>query len=533
MSSSMAHVGRRHLEMLFYFSLKKTGNRLDAEELAQEIAFEAIVSLSRGHEPADFDRWLWGVARHRYAHWVEARRKGRLRLAPVGVSDQIDQRAHAGSSPEDAYITQEQLELLRRELALMSRAYREILVAYYIERKRIADIAHSLGLPEGTIKRKLHESRALLREGMEMARANGQRSYAPEQVSFAMSGNNFEASSPWPLIKRLAPKNILLEAYNNPSTIEDLSLALGIAAPYIEEEAELLTQGTLLKLLADGRYETDFVIISKEMRLDTFARMIEVSKAFCPAVLGLLDEAIDEIRSIGFHGCTLPADELYWLLLPLIADDIRDRVLRTKGMPGYTPRPGNAEWDIIGYETCELPFETFVGCNGTGKDGIMFTAFKINMDDLWDRAGEMSQPDALLVADIIRRQRPSDSWTPLEREALTKLGDRGFLDYTDDSIMTTFPLFDQKAKKEYSQLSQLFARVFTGKVCEMIDALFDFYVQRIQRDVPARLSNQVKFVADMLLGEMRMTLLRYGRQEKRLKIPDDTSRSTIAMYMRI
>jgi RNA polymerase sigma factor (sigma-70 family) len=533
MDGSMTHIGRKHLETLFYFSLKKTGSPLDAEELAQEIACEALVSLSRGHEPADFDRWLWGIARHRYAHWVEARRKQRLRRSPLDPADRVYERSHANGAPEEAYLRKEQLELLRRELALMSRAYRQILVAYYIDRERIADIATSLGVPEGTVKRKLYESRALLREGMEMARTYGQRSYAPEQIGFTMSGNNFQASSPWPLIKRLAPKNILLEAYNNPSTIEDLSLALGIAASYMEEEVGILAEGTLLRQLADGRYETDFIIISKEMRVDTFARMVEVSETFCPVVLQLLDEMIDEIRAIGFHGSTLPADELYWLVLPLIADDLASRVRRTKDMGGYTPRPGNAEWDIIGYETCELPFETFIGCNGSGKNGVMFAAYKIKMDDLWDRAGEMSESEALLVADIIRRQRQSDSWTPLEREALAKLVERGFLRFTDNSITTTFPMFDQEGKKEYSQLTKLFARVFVGQVYEMIDGLFDFHVQRIQEEVPARLHNQVKFVAGDLLCEIRMMLLRHARQEGRLKMPDDVSKSTIAMYMSI
>ena len=529
----MVQVRREHLEMLFYFSLKKTGNRHDAEELAQEIAFEVIVSLSKGHQPVDFDRWLWGVARHKYAHWVEAQRRKRMRRAPLSLLDRIDALAQSDSVPEDAYIRQEQLELLLRELALMSRAYREILVAYYIERQKIADIASKLSLPEGTIKRKLHESRALLREGMGMARTNGQRSYAPEQVSFSMSGNNFEASNPWPLIRRLAPKNILLEAYRNPSTIEELSLALGIAAPYMEEEVELLTRGTLLKMLVDGSYETDFIIISKKARLDTFARMVEISEAFCPLVLELLDGAINEIRAIGFHGCTWSAEELYWLLLPMIADDILSRAMRGKDVRGYTQRPGNAEWDIIGYEICELPFEMFIGCNGTGKDGIMFAAYKISMDDLWDRAGEMSCPDVLLVADILCRERRSDSWTPLEREALAKLVDRGFLHHTDDSIMATFPVFDEKAKNEYSQLATVFGRVFAGPVCEMVSALFDFHAERIQRDAPAGLSNQVKFAAEELLCGMRMMLLRYARQEGRLKMPDDVKRSTIAMCMRI
>jgi hypothetical protein len=47
-------------------------------------------------------------------------------------------------------------------------------------------------------------------------------------------------------MQRLAAKNIALEAYNNPSTIEELSLALGIAAPYIEDELINLLESELI-----------------------------------------------------------------------------------------------------------------------------------------------------------------------------------------------------------------------------------------------------------------------------------------------
>jgi len=43
---------------------------------------------------------------------------------------------------------------------------------------------------------------------------------------------------------RLAAKNIVLKAYNNPSSIEGLSLALGILAPYIEDELKALLESS-------------------------------------------------------------------------------------------------------------------------------------------------------------------------------------------------------------------------------------------------------------------------------------------------
>ena len=47
------------------------------------------------------------------------------------------------------------------------------------------------------------------------------------------------------------PNNILLQANNNPSTLEELSIELGVALPYMEEEVNLLHQATLLEKQGD------------------------------------------------------------------------------------------------------------------------------------------------------------------------------------------------------------------------------------------------------------------------------------------
>ena len=46
------------LEKIFYFSLRKTGNAHDAEELASEISYAVLASLRRGAQPQTFQAWV-------------------------------------------------------------------------------------------------------------------------------------------------------------------------------------------------------------------------------------------------------------------------------------------------------------------------------------------------------------------------------------------------------------------------------------------------------------------------------------------
>ncbi|MBD2861447.1 RNA polymerase sigma factor [Paenibacillus oceani] len=166
----LALLQQEYLEKLVYYALKKTGNKHEAEELAQDIAVQAVISLSNGSEPSEFAHWLWKLARNRYARWAERKHRGRLVTAIID-DEQLAEFEDGGPSVEDRLILKENISLLKRELSLLSFYYREITVAYYIRGERVQDIASNLQLPAGTIKRKLYESRKNIREGNLWSRA--------------------------------------------------------------------------------------------------------------------------------------------------------------------------------------------------------------------------------------------------------------------------------------------------------------------------------------------------------------------------
>lgn len=223
------------LDRLFYFCLRKVGNPTMAEDLAADIVCEALVSLTHRAAPQTFEAWFWRIARNRYAKWVDRAVRRELPLAEEDVGAYAELLA-GEENVESACIHQEDLQALRRELAFVRTEYREILVAHYLEAKRVSVIARETGLLLDTVKTRLKTGRKKLKEGMQMAREFGERSYNPERLQSSVSGWYGPNGEPWSLIRRLITKNILAETYRNPSTAEELVLELDIALPYMEDE---------------------------------------------------------------------------------------------------------------------------------------------------------------------------------------------------------------------------------------------------------------------------------------------------------
>ena len=249
-----------YFERVYYYCLKKTGNETEAAELSQDIALGIIEQLRRGACPDSFSGWVWQIVRNIYAGWATEKHKTRERLSDTDISEfEIPDNSDFVSD----IIREDDIAAIRREMAFILSEYRNVLMMYYVQNRRVCDIAKNLGIPEGTVKTRLFRARQKLKEGMYMAREFGKRSYDPKRLSFLASGSQ-PSGLPWGAVQRKIPVNILCEANNNPSTVEELAIELGIAAPYMEEEVDILEKSELLKKLDDGKYITNFFIAPSE-----------------------------------------------------------------------------------------------------------------------------------------------------------------------------------------------------------------------------------------------------------------------------
>lgn len=379
----MTDFAKNHMEKIYYFCLKKTGNDDQAQELTQDIALCVLTELHRGRTPEHFSAWVWQIARNRYAVWADFKHKMREICIDADIGDyEIEDESQALS---EQLIKHEQLAMLRRELAFIKSEYRNIIVAYYLQNLSILDIALANSLSHEAVKKRLQRARKILKEGMEMAREFGVRSYQPEKISYSFNvstpgANNQPYSLNWYAHRMY--QNIALEAYGNPMTAEALALELGVALPYMEDELEFLTRESFL-IEKDGKYQTAFPIVSSAALRQVHQAQLESATKITKALIDFseyLHKAFDEI-GYAYYGEYTDYESAKWSLLMLAYDYFLYKVPRV--YPQFSKRPDGGFWDMVGYQLCAEACEPcFVGNHGSG-DG--FQQFRYEFEGICDQ----------------------------------------------------------------------------------------------------------------------------------------------------
>ncbi len=106
-------------------------------------------------------------------------------------------------------------------------------------------------------------TRKAIKEGMEMERIYGEQSYLPRP--FYLTGFFEYSDYDWNkhFAHRKLPGNIMIAAYEQPRTETELAMELGISAPYIEDELQLLEKDGLITERG-GKYCTAIPIFDNE-----------------------------------------------------------------------------------------------------------------------------------------------------------------------------------------------------------------------------------------------------------------------------
>ncbi len=442
-----------YMEKLFYFCLRKTGNSTDAEDLTQDIALNILTALRRGTVPANLSAWVWKIARNRYAAWVDAKHRRNELLTGDDIGDCVPEDSDGDMA--DRLIHAEQLSLLRRELAFIGREYRSIIVAHYLEPKSVREIAAALSLSPASVKQRLYRARNMLKEGMQMAREFGKRSYSPEQVSFVQNGRDGKKGQPWSILTHLLYKNIFLEAYENPCTAEELSLALGMALPYMEDELEFLVREQLMRRTGD-KYQTDFPIVSREEQLAVHETNLQVAEPLTRALCTLIDTYMAEdgakvnVHYVGYETAK-------WTLLVRTFDALKYMAGKSDSHEyrgNYPNRPDEGCWTVTGYEHIDWKKPAFVGQHGyisydrhEVKRDIDFGQFKFFWQNIQSKTPEhLTWQEAYTLWLVCTEQA-----NPCEKSDLEKLGKYGYLRWDDGDLRPNVVIFNRDAKSTNSE----------------------------------------------------------------------------------
>ncbi len=126
-----------------------------AEDAVQAAFLRAFSRLAELRDPAAFPGWLRQIIRS----------EAQLIIRRGSVVDEPDKGAvAAGLSPAEEVALGELRQIVAQSLAELPAVSRESAELYYLRERSCAEVAELLGVPVGTVKRRLHDARAQLRE---------------------------------------------------------------------------------------------------------------------------------------------------------------------------------------------------------------------------------------------------------------------------------------------------------------------------------------------------------------------------------
>jgi RNA polymerase sigma-70 factor (ECF subfamily) len=168
---------RAYERRVFALVLRMIGNRAEAEDLAQEVFVQVFKAIASFRGESKLSTWVYRIAIN-----LCKNRSKYLRVRHAGEQEPLD--AHQDRVPlgaarganvaqverPDEMIAGKQVErIVQQAILQLDPTFRECLVLRDVEDLSYEEIGAITGLPEGTVKSRIHRGRAQLKELVEAA----------------------------------------------------------------------------------------------------------------------------------------------------------------------------------------------------------------------------------------------------------------------------------------------------------------------------------------------------------------------------
>jgi RNA polymerase sigma-70 factor (ECF subfamily) len=156
--NAFAQIVERYTPLLYSLAFRMLGRGEEAQEAVQEIFLRAYRALPRFRLERRFHPWLYTIALN-YLRTGARRRHRRRGLRLVRLAEELDTVADRGELPAAAAEREDGERLAQEALAGLPPLYREVFLLREVEGLGVRDAAEALGVPEGTVKVRLHRAR--------------------------------------------------------------------------------------------------------------------------------------------------------------------------------------------------------------------------------------------------------------------------------------------------------------------------------------------------------------------------------------
>jgi RNA polymerase sigma-70 factor (ECF subfamily) len=164
--------------LVYNLALRLTGNRADAEDLAQDALLRAVRALPGFRGDSLASTWVYRITVNAWKNRVRAEKRRKfwstMTLGLVSATDgeETVRDVKADEPPLDATLEKtERASAVQKALLELEEDDRAIVLLRELEEKSYEEIGAALDLPQGTVKSRLFRARAKLKTLLEKTAA--------------------------------------------------------------------------------------------------------------------------------------------------------------------------------------------------------------------------------------------------------------------------------------------------------------------------------------------------------------------------
>lgn len=497
------------LDKIYHFAYHRCASSFEAEELCSEILLSVISAVRKQERIDNFYGFVWTVARRVYADFSERRKKESGTLSIEGDELLLPARESEIEALIEEMTDKESLKKILAEISFLAEAYRRVMVMYYLEEKKVREIADRLKISETTVRQRLFSARNMVRKEVETMNSHT-LTLKPMHLLFWGSGNP-DGNDPGPKAERMISQNLIYLCKDRPRTAKELSEELCVPMPYIEEELEIQCGGAngsygLLRKLDNGRYISNVHVVDYE----EYAEAKRIYEKHMPEICGRLKTALKSHRNdiLNFPFLSPQEDEKFvlWSMISPVAWGIRQEIndiLREKYFTDVKSVEREFSSVAIACPDGGVYEFDFSGCDGiVGKSvGGFAYVFVRNIYNKWmDKhfgcANNLSLDRKLLMVLRAIGGLSVEELSENERELAAKCIECGYLRKRGDRLEPKMVVIRKEDFDQFNALPEKFHAGMRDIKEQIAKELAEFMRKRI----PKHLINEYPIYAQLIAG---------------------------------
>ncbi len=496
----LKYLDQQLLDRLFGFCYARTSDSYEAEELCSDIVYTLVKTAHGNGEIENVYSFIWKVARNVYADFSNHRRK-RAETFYESNSEEILLGIAEEDVPDD---TAEQLAFVYRRIAFLTKAYREVMIMFYIDGLTTAQIAEKQGTSENAVRQRLFSARQKIKNEVKEMKKTHNKPVALDNIDYVIWGTGRPAwGDPRNVCTRMFSKHIIWLCHKKPMNASEISEELNVPTVYVEEELEILRKGEngeygFLRRLENGKYALNFILLDKDVFEKATAIYTEQLPKICETISNYIEAHKAEYLAFPYLNKKIDMNLILWQQVVHIADAFSfcvERALKKDHFAdvGKTDRP----FSVFGYvDPCNGKYygggwdgvdaQNVCGFSNVHLDNIYITRIKKHFSCGLNVSKDSQIQLALRAIDGLDLTSLSEK----EKEHAAKAIECGYL-YRDGDMLYTKILVN--------------ARHDSDRLFDISNALRNGYFDADAEIVASKVAELIKkSVPDYLLGEWEL-----------------------------